>query len=70
LFVGTKAFMKAPSRENAFWIYVSPSLTIKPCPHEICSQYQEFKYVFEKKNVNTLPKHRPYNCTINLVEGV
>jgi hypothetical protein len=25
--------------------------------------------MFEKKNVDTLPKHRPYDCTIDLVEG-
>jgi hypothetical protein len=25
--------------------------------------------VFEKRNVDTLPKHRPYNYTIDLVEG-
>jgi len=26
--------------------------------------------VFEKKNANTLPKHRPYDYTIDLEEGV
>jgi len=26
--------------------------------------------VFEKINANTLPKHRPYDYTIDLVEGV
>jgi hypothetical protein len=25
--------------------------------------------VFEKRNANTLPKHRPYDYTIDLVEG-
>jgi hypothetical protein len=25
--------------------------------------------VFEKKNANTLPKHQPYNYTIDLEEG-
>ncbi len=25
--------------------------------------------MFEKKNVETLPKHCPYDCTINLEEG-
>ncbi len=33
------------------------------------SQYQEFKDVFEKKNANSLPKHPPYNYTIDLEEG-
>jgi hypothetical protein len=57
LFVGAKAFMKATTRINAFLIYVLPSLDVEPHPHEIPSQYQEFKDVFEKKNVDTLPKH-------------
>ncbi len=34
------------------------------------SQYQEFKDVFEKRNVDTLPKHWSYDYTIDLVEGV
>jgi hypothetical protein len=25
--------------------------------------------VFEKKNADTLPKHQPYDCAIDLVEG-
>ena len=32
-------------------------------------QYQEFQDVFEKKNVDTLPKHRSYDCSIDLQEG-
>jgi hypothetical protein len=69
LFVGAKAFMKAATKGDAFFIYVFPSLHVEPHPHEIPSQYQEFKDVFEKINANTLPKHRPYDCTIDLVEG-
>jgi len=42
---------------NAFLIYVLPSSNVKPHPLEIPSQYQEFKDVFKKKNVGTLPKH-------------
>jgi hypothetical protein len=45
LFVGTKKFMKVAKKGDAFLIYVLPSLDIKPCPHEIPSQYQEFKHV-------------------------
>jgi hypothetical protein len=43
---------------------------VEPHPHEIPSQYQKFKDVFEKKFVNILLKHRPYDCTIDLVERV
>jgi hypothetical protein len=70
LFVGTKAFMKVPTRGYAFLIYVPPSLDVELHPHEIPSQYQEFKDMFEKKKCRHLPKHQPYNSTIDLVEGV
>jgi len=69
LFVGAKAFMEVAKEGNAFFIYVLPSVDVEPHAHEIPSQYQEFKDVFEKKNADTLPKHQPYNCTINLPEG-
>ncbi len=37
--------------------------------HEIHVQYQDYKDIFEKKNANTLPKHWPYDCAIDLEEG-
>jgi hypothetical protein len=61
--------MKVGMKGNAFLIYVFPSPNVEPHSHEIPSQDQEFKDVFEKKNVDTLSKHQPYNCAINLVEG-
>jgi hypothetical protein len=57
LFIGAKAFVKTTTRGYAFFIYALLSPYVEPCPHEIPSQYQEFKDVFEKKNANTLPKH-------------
>ena len=33
------------------------------------SKYEEFKDVFEKKNVDHLPEHRCYDCLIDL-QGV
>jgi hypothetical protein len=49
--------------------YVLPTLDVESLRHEIPSQYKEFKDMFEKTNVNTLPKHRPYECIIDLEEG-
>jgi hypothetical protein len=69
LFVGAKAFIKAATKKDAFLIYVLPSPDVEPCPHEISFQYQETKYVFEKRNANILLKHQLYNFTIHLVEG-
>jgi hypothetical protein len=39
LFVGTKTFMKATKRGDAFLIYILPSLDVEPHPHDILSQY-------------------------------
>ncbi len=61
--------MKAATKGDAFLIYVLPSPNVGPHAHEIPSYYQEFKDVFKKKNVDTLPKHQPYDCAINFVEG-
>jgi hypothetical protein len=69
LFVGTKTFMKATKRGDAFLIYILPLPDVEPHPHDVPSQYQQFKDVFEKKNANTLSKHQPYDYTIDLVEG-
>ena len=33
------------------------------------SKYEDFGDVFEKKNVDRLPEHRPYDCLIFLQEG-
>ncbi len=52
-----------------FLIYDLPSPNVEPHPHDIPFPYQEFKDVFKKKNVDTLPKHRPYDYTIDIVEG-
>jgi hypothetical protein len=65
LFIGTRSFMQIAKKGNAFLIYVFPTSDIKLLCHEIPSQYKEFKDVFEKKNIDTLPKHRPYDCTID-----
>jgi hypothetical protein len=32
-------------------------------------QYLDFKDVFEKKNADILPEHRPYDCVIELQDG-
>jgi hypothetical protein len=49
--------------------YVLPTLNVESPCHEIPSQYKEFKDVIEKKNVDTLPKHCPYDYTIDLEDG-
>jgi hypothetical protein len=46
--------MKVATKGNAFLIYILLSPNVEPCPHEIPSQYQEFKDVFEKKKCRHL----------------
>jgi hypothetical protein len=53
---------------NTFLIYALPSPDVGPCAHEILLQCQEFKDLFKEKNVDTLPKHQPYDCTIDFME--
>jgi hypothetical protein len=48
-------------------VVLAPDLGMQQ--HEILILYQNYKNIFEKKNANTLPKHRPYNYVINLEEG-
>jgi hypothetical protein len=49
LFIGAKAFMHVIKKGDAFLFYVLPMLDAKSPHHEILSQYNELKDVFEKK---------------------
>ncbi len=33
-------------------------------------QYQDFKNAFKNKNANILPQHQPYECAVELQEGI
>ena len=64
-FIGAKAFMKAAKNEPIYAIYATPmSNSIQKATLGIPRQYQDCEDVFEKKNADILPKHRPYNCAI------
>ena len=52
-----------------FAIYATPIGDAQKTSSGIPSQYQDFQDVFEKKNADILPEHRPYDCTIDLQEG-
>ncbi len=51
-------------------MYAILALDLGTQQHKIPTQYQHYKDVFEEKNVDTLLEHRPYDCTIDLEEGV
>ena len=42
---------------------------IRTTTDSLPSKYEDFKDVFEKKNVDHIPKHRRYDFPINLQEG-
>jgi hypothetical protein len=69
LFIGARFFMQSIKKGDAFLIYVFPISNVELHLHEIPSPYKKFKDVFENNNVDTLPKHHPYDCTIDLQVG-
>ena len=43
---------------------------MKTTTDSLLSKYEDFWDVFEKKNVDRLPEHGPYNCLIDLQDDV
>ncbi len=60
--------MQMVNKGDAFFVYAIPTFDPKTQKHEILIECQDYKDFFEKKNVNTLFEHRPYDCAINLEE--
>jgi hypothetical protein len=58
--------MRAAKHSNPFAIYATPARDEATIVTNIPDQYKEFQNVFEKKNADILPEHRPYNCAIDL----
>jgi hypothetical protein len=67
--MGVKAFMHATKKGDAFLIYELPTANGRSQQHEIRFQYKAYRDVFERKNVDILPEHQPYDYAIDL-EGV
>jgi hypothetical protein len=61
--------MKATKTDTPFAIYATPTSEETTTSTNILAQYKEFQDIFEKKNANILPEHRPYDCTIDLQDG-
>ena len=69
LFIGVKAFIKSSKEGAPFVIYAAPTSGEKTSTSSIPDQYRNFEDVFQKKNANIIPEHRPYDCAIELEEG-
>lgn len=67
--IGAKAFIHAAKEGSTFAIYAAPISESVKTSSGIPSQYQDYQDVFEKKNADILPEHRPYDCSIDLKEG-
>ena len=69
LIVGARAFMRAAKKGTTFAIYTIPTSEQIQASSQLPVQYKEYEDVFEKKNADILPQHRPYDCGIDLQEG-
>jgi len=69
LFIGARAFVRSSKEGAPFVIYAAPISAEKSSTASIPEQYKDFEDVFQKKNADILPEHRPYDCAINLQEG-
>ncbi len=69
LMVDARAFIRAAKNGNMFAIYAIPTSQPVQKPTKLPAEYEEYRNVFEKKNTNTLPEHRPCDCGIELQEG-
>jgi hypothetical protein len=69
LFVGARTFIKSSKEGAPFVIFAAPTSAEKSSSASIPEQYKDFEDVFQKKNADMLPEHRPYDCAIDLQEG-
>jgi len=69
ILIGARAFIKATRKDDPYIIYTTPMGEKNDTSSSISIQYNKFGDVFEKKNVDILPKYRPYDCTIDLQNG-
>ena len=69
LIVGAKTYMRAGKKGTMFAIYVTPTCESTSKTNSLPIRYEEFQDVFEKKNADTFPQHRPYDYAIELQKG-
>jgi hypothetical protein len=67
--VEARVFMQTAKKGTTLAIYATPIAESVKGPETLLTHYKEYQDVFEKKNANLLPQHRPYDCVINLQEG-
>ena len=69
LMIGARAFVKAAKQGATYMIYANSIIESNEKSSGLPNRYKEYQDVFEKKNADMLPQHRPYDCGIDLQEG-
>jgi hypothetical protein len=67
--VGAWAFIRATKKGIIFAIYTTLTTKLVKGPETLPIHYKEYQDVFEKKNVDMLLQHHPYDCTIDLQDS-
>ena len=69
LMIGARAFVKAARQGATYMIYANSIIEFNEKSSGLLDRYKEYQDVFEKKNADMLPQHRPYDYGIDLQEG-
>ena len=69
LMIRARAFIKVAKQGATYMIYANLIIESNKKSNGLPDQYKEYQDVFEKKNADMLPQHRPYDCGIDLQEG-
>ena len=68
-FLGAKPFLQAAEGQQVYSIITTPVSDSKPLGTILPTKYSTFQDVFDKAQGTSLPEHRPYDCTIDLLPG-
>jgi hypothetical protein len=68
--VGARAFIRTTNKRTIFVIYATLVMESIKRPKTLPTHYKEYQDVFEKKNVDMLSQDRPYDCAIDLQDGI
>jgi hypothetical protein len=66
-FLGAASFLRAAEGQNVYAIVATPFSSPASSATELPAKYAAFQDVFDKVQASTLPEHRRYDCTIDLL---
>lgn len=68
-FLSAEPFLKEARQNQAYMAFAVPKQENNPAQVSLPKKYVEFADVFDERNANLLPEHRPYDCAIELEPG-